>query len=158
MKYTETHPEAQPTDHPFDFDGAPFAKVAPDAQLARAYQGDAGFDVAAMEDVVVRPGQVTKVGTGVRLCGNGRWACLVQERSSQALKGLQTIGNVVDGGYKGEIHAVFVNHGKSPVVIRKGEKLCQLVPFARWVLASEQHLPERGAGAFGSSGRKITEW
>lgn len=159
MKYDQTkHLTPDKTPDPFDLDGAPFSLVAPGAMLARAYRGDAGFDCVALEDVIIRPKEVTKVSTGVRLCGNGQWACLVQERSSQAMLGLQTIGNVVDAGYKGEIHAVFLNHGSKPVVIPKGTKLCQLVLFHRYAMASENHLPERGQGAFGSSGRKITEW
>ena len=42
-----------------------FQKVDPLATITRAHSGDAGADLCTMKDLVIRPGEVVKVNTGI---------------------------------------------------------------------------------------------
>lgn len=62
----------------------------------------------------------------------------------------------VDAGYTGEIRVNLVNHGQQAVVIRKGDRIAQLVllAFAPMPIIPVTHLDdtERGANGHGSTG------
>ncbi len=82
---------------------------------------------------------------------------LVQSKSSVAAKlGLDTMGNVIDEGYRGEIHVVFVNHTWNDVKIEAGQKIAQLIvmPYCpvAYIQSDELSETERGEGGFGSTG------
>ena len=63
---------------------------------------------------------------------------------------------LVDSGYRGELKVLLVNHGETPVTLRRGERVAQLViqrvERAELVEVSELPTSERGAGGFGSTG------
>lgn len=134
-------------------------KELPLPSYARA--GDAGLDLLAAEDVHLLPGDRAAVPTGIAVAIPDGYAGFVQARSGRALKEGLALANapgLIDSGYRGEIKVVVVNlDPRSPIDIRRGEKLAQLViqRVEKVELQEADELPEsdRGAGGFGSSGR-----
>ena len=63
----------------------------------------------------------------------------------------------IDADYRGEIGVILINHGAEPFVIKRGERIAQMIiaPVTRAELVSPTSLSatERGSGGFGSTGR-----
>ena len=123
---------------------------------------DLGYDVFALEDVVLRPLFATPVRTGiaveVRSALGTPLGLLLRDRSSMAAKGTIISGGVIDAGYRGEILVVMTlvaDPFMPSYVIRAGDKIAQMVPIpvlTGWV----QEVDELGSSkrehrGFGSS-------
>jgi dUTP pyrophosphatase len=69
---------------------------------------------------------------------------------------LNTPGTI-DGGYRGEVKTIMINHNDEPFKISKGMRISQLairpVPEVEFVEVDELSETERGRGGFGSTGR-----
>jgi dUTP pyrophosphatase len=139
----------------------PVRKVRPDAVLpSRAYDGDAGLDLAAAEGVVLAPGERAVVGTGLAVAVPEGHAGFVQPRSGLAAKHGITIVNapgLVDSGYRGEVKVVLLNTGDEPFAVEPGMRIAQFVvlPVAAVEPVEVADLPDtqRGERGHGSSGR-----
>lgn len=126
---------------------------------AQAYEGDAGLDLAACEDVVLRPGERALVATGIAVAIPEGYAGFVQPRSGLAARhGISIVNSpgLIDSGYRGEIRVVLLNTDASEVFhVRPGMRIAQLVvaPVAsvRMVETPELATSERGVRGFGSS-------
>ena len=154
-----------------------------DAKLPTvSYAGsDLGYDLYAIEDVVLEPGVPTRVRTGISVEGDAGFGFVLGDRSSMAMKGVTYAGGRIDAGYRGEILVCLVNvnqpafqlhctrnaHGtitdvtleKSDVrvAIRKGDKIVQMSPFQALtagdvVAVNDLSITERDEKGFGSSG------
>ena len=139
----------------------PIARLREDASIpARAYDGDAGLDLAACERVVIEPGGRAAVGTGLAVAIPEGHAGLVVPRSGLAAKHGISIVNapgLVDAGYRGELKVLLLNtDAAEPFTVEPGMRIAQLVvvslPAVRLVEFDELPASERGAGGFGSSG------
>jgi dUTP pyrophosphatase len=125
----------------------------------RAYEGDAGLDLAACERVELGPGERAVVGTGLTVAIPHGHAGFVQPRSGLAAKHGITILNtpgLVDAGYRGELKVVLLNTDRAePFVVEPGMRIAQLVvvPVALPVPTEVAELPdsERGEKGFGST-------
>ena len=137
-------------------------RAAEDVPLP-AYQtrGAAGMDLAAAvdEDVVIAPGEWRLIPTGLRMAIPEGFEGQVRPRSGLALRHGVTVLNApgtIDSDYRGEAKVALVNHGKEPFVVRRGDRVAQLVicPVARAAWAPAAHLPAtpRGEGGYGSTG------
>ncbi|RME81968.1 MAG: dUTP diphosphatase [Zetaproteobacteria bacterium] len=122
----------------------------------------AGLDLrAAVEDeIVLHAGERALVPTGIAIALPQGYEAQVRPRSGLALKHGITVLNApgtIDADYRGEIKVILVNLGDAPFVIRRGERIAQLVvaPVAhvRWLEVEALPETERGAGGFGSTGR-----
>ena len=140
----------------------PVRRLRDDAVLpARAYHGDAGFDLAACDRVELGPGERAVVGTGLAVAIPEGHAGFVQPRSGLAARHGITIVNtpgLVDAGYRGEIRVVLLNTDeREPFVVEPGMRIAQLVlvPIPKVELREVEELPEseRGVRGFGSSSR-----
>jgi dUTP pyrophosphatase len=139
----------------------PVRKIRPGAVLpSRAYDGDAGLDLAAAEAVVLAPGERAVVGTGLAVAVPEGHAGFVQPRSGLAAKHGITIVNapgLVDSGYRGEVKVVLLNTGDEPFEVEPGMRIAQFVvlPVVAVELVEVADLPEteRGERGHGSSGR-----
>ena len=126
---------------------------------SRAYEGDAGLDLAACERVELGPGERAVVGTGLTLAIPDGHAGFVQPRSGLAAEHGITILNapgLVDAGYRGELKVVLLNTDRhEPFVVEPGMRIAQLVviPVALPEPTEVSELPdsERGEKGFGSS-------
>ena len=83
----------------------------------------------------------------------------VRPRSGLALRQGLTLLNApgtIDSDYRGEVAVVAVNLGREPVVIRRGDRIAQLViaPVPEVRLEERDDLPAtgRGEGGFGHTG------
>ena len=137
-----------------------FRKLREDAVVpARAYEGDAGVDLASCEHVVLDPGERATVGTGLAVAVPEGYAGFVQPRSGLAARHGITIVNapgLVDSGYRGEVRVVLLNtDSRRPFVVEPGMRIAQLVvvPVASVEPVETEELPEseRGVRGFGSS-------
>ena len=126
----------------------------------RAYDGDAGLDLYALDDSVLDPGERASVRTGIAVEIPEGQAGLVLPRSGLARRhGISVVNapGLIDAGYRGEIEVLLLNTDRSsPFSIAAGDRIAQLVivsvhsPQVQEV--DELALSQRGAGGFGSSG------
>jgi len=138
----------------------PIRRLRDDAIVpARAYDGDAGLDLAACERVVLEPGERATVGTGLAVAIPDGYAGFVQPRSGLAAKSGITIVNtpgLVDSGYRGELKVILLNtDAHDAFVVEPGMRIAQLVvmpvPVVDPVEVDELPESERGVRGFGSS-------
>jgi len=125
----------------------------------RAYEGDAGLDLAACERVELAPGRRAVVSTGLSVAIPDGHAGFVQPRSGLAARhGIAVLNSpgLVDAGYRGELKVVLLNtDAEEPFVVEPGMRIAQLVivPVASPKPRDVPELPasERGEKGFGSS-------
>lgn len=138
----------------------PIQRVRPDAVVpSRAYAGDAGLDLAAIERIELGPGERAVVPTGLAVAIPDGYAGFVQPRSGLASRHGITIVNapgLVDSGYRGELMVVLHNTDRDePFVVEAGMRIAQLVvlsiPEVELVEVEELPATERGGRGFGSS-------
>ena len=137
-----------------------FRKLRDDAVVpSRAYDGDAGLDLASCERVLLEPGERATVGTGLAVAVPDGYAGFVQPRSGLASRHGITIVNapgLVDSGYRGELRVTLLNTDRrESFVVEPGMRIAQLVvlpvPDVELVEVDELPASERGARGFGSS-------
>ena len=135
-------------------------RLREDATLPeRAYDGDAGLDLASCETAVLGPGERAVVATGIAVEIPEGYAGFVQPRSGLAARpgiGVVNAPGLIDSGYRGEIRVVLLNTDRvSEFKVVPGMRIAQLViaPVAsvQLVEADELASSERGARGFGSS-------
>jgi dUTP pyrophosphatase len=125
----------------------------------RAYDGDAGLDLAACERAVLGPGERAVVGTGLAVAIPEGYAGFVQPRSGLAARhGISVVNSpgLVDSGYRGEVSVVLLNTDRTqPFTVEPGMRIAQLVvlPVADVAVSEVGDLPgsQRGVRGFGSS-------
>jgi dUTP diphosphatase len=131
------------------------------AQLpTRAYPGDAGLDLYALEAAVLEPGERASIRTGIAVEIPEGEAGLVLPRSGLAARhgvALVNAPGLIDAGYRGEIRVLLLNTDRSEAFeLAPGDRIAQLVLVKVEAPAVEEvdelAVSERGAGGFGSSG------
>jgi dUTP pyrophosphatase len=125
-------------------------------------EGAAGADVVAAVagELVLAPGERAVVPTGFALEVPRGFEVQIRPRSGLAARHGVTLLNspgTVDSDYRGPVGVVLVNHGREPFVVRRGERIAQLVvaPVVRAAFREAEMLgaSARGDGGFGSTGR-----
>ena len=130
-----------------------------------SYQSNeaAGLDVVAgvpeSAAVAIPPGARALIPTGFALELPRGYEAQVRPRSGLALKHGITLLNspgTIDSDYRGELMVILINHGDEPFLVRRGERIAQLViapvSHAEIVAAEELAATSRGPGGFGSTG------
>ncbi|HVN00465.1 MAG TPA: dUTP diphosphatase [Caulobacteraceae bacterium] len=123
----------------------------------------AGMDLRAAvpEDapVTLHPGDRRAVPTGLAMAIPPGFEGQVRPRSGLALRSGVTCLNspgTVDADYRGEVMVILINHGPENFVVRRGDRIAQLliapVVQAAWTEVAELDDTARGAGGFGSTG------
>ena len=141
----------------------PFRRLRPEARVpARAYTGDAGYDLTAAERVVLAPGERAVLRTGIALAVPVGYAGLVLPRSGLATQfGISLVNTpgLIDPGYRGELMVPLINHDREETFeVVVGMRIAQLVLVkaaeAQFVNVEilEESADDRGEGGFGSSG------
>lgn len=123
----------------------------------------AGMDVRANidEPIELAPMGRALVKTGLFLEIPVGFECQVRPRSGLALKkGISVLNSpgTIDADYRGEVGVILVNLSNETYVIEDGERVAQLVfakfEQAEWEVTEELSETHRGAGGFGSTGKK----
>ena len=131
---------------------------------AYATAGAAGMDLRACLDtsLTLNPGDRVGVPTGFAIALPGpEWVAYIFARSGLGIKNGITLPNcvgVIDSDYRGEIIVALTNLSDTPYTIQPGDRVAQLVisPVVQAQISLVDELDEtgRGAGGFGSTGRK----
>jgi dUTP pyrophosphatase len=125
-----------------------------------AYEGDAGFDLHALEPMVLGPGERASIPTGIAVQIPDGHAGLVLPRSGLAARhgiALVNAPGLIDAGYRGEIRVLLLNTDRVHAhEFGPGDRIAQLLIIRHETPAVSEvaELPgsERGSGGFGSSG------
>jgi dUTP pyrophosphatase len=124
-------------------------------------EGSAGLDLyaAVTADVILEPGEITLVQTGIRLAVCSGYEAQIRPRSGLALRygiGLLNSPGTVDEDYRGIVGVILFNFGKKPFIIKRGDRIAQMVisrvEKASVQVVSELPVSRRGDGGFGSTG------
>jgi deoxyuridine 5''-triphosphate nucleotidohydrolase (dut) len=128
----------------------------------------AGGDVRAnfppeMRDagVVLEPGARALIPTGFAMEIPPGYEVQVRPRSGLALKhGISMVNTpgTIDADYRGPVGILLINHGQEPFHVTHGERIGQMIvaPVVQGDYTVVESLTDtlRGAGGFGSTGRK----
>ncbi len=95
-------------------------------------EGASGMDLCAAveEDVVLHPGEIRLISTGLSVSVPQGYEIQIRPRSGLALKHGITLVNTpgtIDSDYRGVISLIMTNLGKEPYIIRRGARLAQMV-------------------------------
>lgn len=148
-----------------------FKKLHPDAVIPRyATPGSSGFDLVAIEDVDLKPGETKLVKTGLAVAVPPGYELQVRPRSGISLKTPLMVANspgTVDSDYRGEVCVIMKNVSGYKTVgmtteytihnVKKGDRIAQGVVQAveqvNIEVVDSLDETERGSGGFGSTGR-----
>ena len=123
----------------------------------RAHESDAGLDLYAMETTIVPAKECAKFDTGVHVEIPQNMVGFLKSKSGLNVKHGITSEGVIDTGYTGSIVVKLYNNSGYDYVVRRGDKISQLVilPIYLPTLEVVDFLEEtdRGNNGFGSSGR-----
>ncbi len=138
--------------------GADTALGLPAYQTAGAAGADLRANLPDRGALVLQPGEIALVPTGLRLAIPPGWEAQVRPRSGLALNHGITLPNspgTIDSDYRGPLGVIVQNGGAAAFEIAHGMRIAQLVvaPVARadFALAALDGT-DRGAGGFGSTG------
>jgi len=128
-------------------------------------KASAGMDLRAAvsesEPITLKTGDVALVPTGFAMALPVGYEAQVRPRSGLAAKHAVTVLNTpgtIDADYRGEVKVILTNFGKEPFVVERGMRIAQMViapiTTADWQVVEDLSVTERGAGGFGSTGKK----
>lgn len=121
----------------------------------------AGMDLYAAvdEDLEISPGNRCLVSSGISIAIPPGYEAQIRPRSGLAVKhGISLVNTpgTIDADYRGPIKLILINHGQKPFVIKRGERIAQMViaPVCQiqWELVHELSETQRNEGGFGHTG------
>lgn len=125
--------------------------------------GSSGMDLRAFnfdgEDVVVNPGEIKIIPTGIMIELPEGYEAQVRSRSGLSSKfGIMVINSpgTIDSDYRGQIYIPVLNAGPNSFTIRHGDRIAQLIVTTYtkvdWELVDELDDTDRGENGLGHSG------
>jgi dUTP pyrophosphatase len=126
-----------------------------------AYQtsGSAACDLKSTDELVIPSGTRVTVGTGIKLEIPNGFGAMVCSRSGLAAKnGIQVLNapGIIDTDYRGEIKVILHNSGQSEFIVKKGDRIAQLLffPIFQAIFQKAELIDNtaRGEGGLGSTG------
>jgi dUTP pyrophosphatase len=128
----------------------------------RGTKYSAGYDIALIEDLVVKPGEIGKGMTGIKVFMQEDEVFKIYPRSSLARRYSLTLANnvgIIDSDYysnpknDGVIIVALRNFGNTDVVLKKGERVAQGI-FSKFLTSPlEDEVKTSRNGGFGSTGK-----
>jgi len=123
----------------------------------RAHDHDAGLDLYSREELIIMPGESEVFDTGVHVELPVRSFGKLESKSGLLVNyDIVSCGGVIDENYRGSIRVKLYNLGHRPYMIRKGQKIIQLIvqPYMAPPIELTDSLSEteRGENGFGSTG------
>ncbi|GAA7386802.1 dUTP diphosphatase [Helicobacter pylori] len=135
-------------------------KIHPNALIPK-YQtdGSSGFDLHAVEEVMIKPHSVGLVKIGICLSLEVGYELQVRTRSGLALNHQVMVLNspgTVDNDYRGEIKVILANLSDKDFKVQVGDRIAQGVVQktykAEFIECEQLDETLRGSGGFGSTG------
>lgn len=123
----------------------------------------AGMDLRAYLDtsVTLKPMERKIIPTGLAIELTPGYEAQIRPRSGLAIKHGITLLNTpgtIDADYRGDIGIILVNLSTEDFTIESGDRIAQMViakyEQIQWKQVKELSTTERGAGGFGSTGKK----
>lgn len=133
-------------------------KLDPNAKLpTQANPYDAGFDLYALNEWILHPGERRLFRTGLAVSIPPGHYGRIAPRSGLALRyGVDTMAGVVDATYRGELSVLLINLGQTNIHIKIGDRIAQMIiekcHEVTWREVEQLDETSRGEG-FGSSGQ-----
>ena len=121
-------------------------------------QQAAGMDLVAAigEDLTIGPGERVLIPTGLMVALPEGYEAEVRPRSGLALRHGVTLVNTpgtIDADYRGEVGIIMINHGRVPFVVKRGDRVAQMVVHrvcrVGWSVCGALSPTGRGEGGFG---------
>lgn len=126
-------------------------------KLTRAHEGDAGLDIKAMHDGIVKARSSATFATGIHIELPHNTMGDIRPRSGLMFNHEILTFGTVDESFTGEIKVHLMNLSDEDYNVRRGDKIAQLVVGKIEYVEIDEvtHLDEtdRGTRGFGSSGR-----
>jgi dUTP pyrophosphatase len=128
-----------------------------------ATEGSAGMDIRAalQKEMTISKAEVVLVPTNLSVEIPDGYEIQVRPRSGLAIKhgiGILNSPGTIDSDYRGEIKIIMMNFSKEDFVIKRGDRIAQLVvsKVYRAELKEGNSLNDskRGAGGFGHTGKE----
>lgn len=125
---------------------------------SQAKHSDAGYDLHALENYTLFPGEREMFRTGIAVAIPDGYVGYIKPRSGLAARrGLDVLGGVIDSGYRGEIGVILINLDPADSInVMAGDRIAQLViqPVASVMFVERTELDQshRGDNGFGSTG------
>lgn len=127
-----------------------------------ATPGSSGMDLYAdvQGKVTIMPGEIKLISSGIYVSMPEGYEAEIRPRSGLALKhgvSLVNTPGTIDADYRGLVSLIMINHGGEPFVIRRGDRIAQMV--IKEVVRAEVTVTEkldqtvRSVGGFGSTGK-----
>jgi dUTP pyrophosphatase len=129
-------------------------------------EGSAGMDLSADidGDLTLAPMARALIPTGIAIALPPGFEAQIRPRSGMAWKhGLTMVNSpgTIDADYRGEIQVIAINLGSEPVVVKRGERIAQMVVQrmiqAEWREVTELPESKREAGGFGHTDSTVQE-
>ena len=112
------------------------------------------------EEITIKPMERTLVPTGISISLPDGYEAQIRPRSGLAIKHGITLVNspgTIDADYRGEIKVIIINLGTSSFVVKRGERVAQMVVHevsrVTWRESTGLADTARGGGGFGHTGR-----
>ena len=128
---------------------------------ATTHAAGADLRAAVDADVTIEPGEHALIKTGFAMALPDNYEAQIRPRSGLALKHGITVLNTpgtIDADYRGEVGVILINHGQERFLVQRGDRIAQMIiaPFVQAEFQAVETLSEteRGAGGFGSSGKR----
>ena len=133
-------------------------KLYEDAKIpTRAHKEDAGIDVYSQRTHVVEAHTTSAIPVGVAMEIPVGCVGLIWDKSGIGLKGIKTLGGVVDAGFRGEVKVILHNLNDVPYTFSHGDigaqMLIQKVELCDVEEVQDLSDAARGEKAFGSTGK-----
>jgi len=128
-------------------------------KVSRANSLDAGMDVYATEEKIIKAGNSSILDTDLRIDIPPGQVGLLWSRSGLSCKyNIEVGAGCIDSGYQGEIKVHLYNHGLEDYKVKAGDKIAQLlildVNISAWeTIADYSENSDRGNNGFGSTGK-----
>lgn len=118
----------------------------------------AGMDIRAAVDAeeILNPGERKLIPTGIAIALPPGYEAQIRPRSGLAIRHGVTLLNspgTIDADYRGEIGIILINHGKEPFIVKRGDRIAQMVIQrvcrVSWDVCERLDETVRGDGGFG---------
>lgn len=131
----------------------------------RSTKNSAGYDFFAIEDYIIKPGEILKIPTGYKANFESDEMLLLIVRSSMGFKWNVRMTNqvgVIESDYynnidnEGHMFISLQNHGDKDFVIKKGDAYVQGI-FTKFLITDDDNVNEERIGGLGSTNKKEGE-